>query len=287
MHTPYIIVPKVGQLETTEDDCEASVVEMDAEGVELSVSLDHGSTWQAVETAQGRNAYDLTRHVAGTYGYLLRVGLRGNPQEALVRNLALTTWVQVAPASLPGLRSGSKSDGVLLGRPLWAAESCGHALFRYEPAGNPSSAGCPDARRLRSGPEDGANPRDVVARLSAAPGTRIAWFTAEGSFRTHQQEAARQTRNTMAYAVDQPADFKQIYRADMPTDMGHWHYNAAREVRLDPPPKRSMFATTETRQSTSSKSTLTVSTSRQGRRARSSLRTCGARTAKRNANELR
>ncbi len=235
MHTPYIIVPKVGQLETTEDDCEASVVEMDAKGAELSVSLDQGSTWQAIETAQGRGTYDLTRHVAGTYGYLLRIGLQGNPKEAIVRGLAVTTWVQVAPASLPGLRQGRNrmefrsgdhyglpSRVITLGSDTSRPETLRRQVVQmpedYDPARK--------TERIRG---------DVVARLSAAPGTRIAWFTAEGSFRTHQRKAARQTRNTMAYAVDQPTEFKEIYRADMPTDMGHWHYNAAKEVRLEKP----------------------------------------------------
>ena len=39
----------------------------------------------------------------------------------------------------------------------------------------------------------------------------------------------------MTYAVDQPQDFREIYRADVPTDTSHWHCNAHREIRLSKP----------------------------------------------------
>jgi lysophospholipase L1-like esterase len=78
----------------------------------------------------------------------------------------------------------------------------------------------------------------VAARVHAPPHTKIAWFTAEGSFRTYQREAASKTRNTIAFATGTPQDFHEIYRADMPTDMGHWHYNAAREVQLQRPAEK-------------------------------------------------
>ncbi|NJO56714.1 MAG: hypothetical protein HC834_10705, partial [Rhodospirillales bacterium] len=47
---------------------------------------------------------DLTKLVSGRYGYLLKIGVGGNPGDSLVRSLKVTTWVQVAPASLPSLR---------------------------------------------------------------------------------------------------------------------------------------------------------------------------------------
>ena len=40
-------------------------------------------------------------------------------------------------------------------------------------------------------------------------------------------------RNTMTYAVGESKDFREIYRADMPTDTSHWHCNAHREIRLE------------------------------------------------------
>jgi hypothetical protein len=74
-----------------------------------------------------------------------------------------------------------------------------------------------------------------VAKVPAPPGARIVWFSAGASFVTHQGAAAKNTRNTIAYAVDEPKEFREIYRADLPTDQSHWHYNVDREVKLDAP----------------------------------------------------
>jgi hypothetical protein len=76
---------------------------------------------------------------------------------------------------------------------------------------------------------------EITARVDAPPGTRIAWFTAGASFATRQGEAAARTRNAIAYAVEQPTDFREIYRAQVPTYCNHWFYNADPEVKLDKP----------------------------------------------------
>jgi len=235
VRTPYIIVPKVNKLETTEDDSEASVVELDATGTKPSVSVDGGITWQPVAPTLSPGQFGLTTFVAGTYGYLLRLELDGRAESAVVRDLAITTWVQVAPASLPSLRMGHNRmefrTGDHYGWPTRVVTVC-------------SDTSKPEELRkhLVRMPDDydpdrktGRIRGELVAKVTAPPGTRIAWFTAEGSFRTHQQEAAAQTRNTISYAANAPTDFRELYRSEMPTDMGHWHYNAAREMRLDEP----------------------------------------------------
>jgi hypothetical protein len=38
--------------------------------------------------------------------------------------------------------------------------------------------------------------------------------------------------------VGEPRDFEEIYRAEVPLDAEHWHYNARREVRLAEPAER-------------------------------------------------
>ena len=65
-----------------------SIVEIDATGTSLSISLDNGITWQPVSTIDGSEKFDLTKYVSGTYGYLLRLGLRGEPESAVVRKLS-------------------------------------------------------------------------------------------------------------------------------------------------------------------------------------------------------
>ncbi len=241
IRSPYVIVPLVGQLETTDDDREASVVELDAQGASLSLSLDNGLSWRELDAAAGAAGaatLDLTSHVAGRYGYLLKVSLRGRPDQAVVRSLTVTTWVQVAPAALPVWHRGRNRmeyrTGDHYGLKTRVVEIRSEAnrpaeLLKYlvEPPADYDPQR--KAARIR-GP--------LVVQVEPPPGARIAWVSAEGSFATHQQEAARNTRNTIAYAVNVPRDFREIYRARVPTDVAHWHCNAHREIRLDEPAQR-------------------------------------------------
>lgn len=238
VRTPYVIVPQVGDLDTTEDDREASVVELDADGTSLALSLDNGLSWRDLEVGSWPAVLDLTRHVSGTYGYLLKITLRGRPNEAVVRSLAVTTWVQVAPAALPALKKGENVVEYRTGD---------HHGLKTRALEVRSDASDPQQfTKYLAAPPAGYDPArktsrvrgPVVVKLEAAPGTKIAWFTAEGSFQTHQREAARNTRNSIAYAVDKPEDYREIYRAEVPTDTEHWHYNACREVKLNRPADR-------------------------------------------------
>jgi len=235
VRTPYVIVPMVGELATTNDDRKASVVEVDAVGASVSISLDNGISWEELETKSWPATFDLTPHVSGTYRYLLKIALKGRPGEVFVRSLRITTWVQVAPASLPSLKPGKSRMEYRTGDHYGLQTR----VVEIRPNG--------------SDPEDFFKylwqlPRDYdptrrtsrvhgefVAKVRAPPHTRIAWFSAGGSFRTYLHAAARHTKNAMAYAVDEPKDFKIFYQANVPTDTEHWHYNADREVKLATP----------------------------------------------------
>ncbi|NQU25908.1 MAG: hypothetical protein HQ567_31855 [Candidatus Nealsonbacteria bacterium] len=238
VRSPYVIVPVVGRLETTDDDREASVVTIDADGAAAAISLDNGLTWQQLELPSGKATVDLTRHVSGTYGYLLKLALNRSGDPPVVRSLVIDTWVQVAPAALPSLRQGVNRMDYRTGdhyglntrvMEIAPVASDRDDLLKYvveEPADyDPTQK----TGRIR-GP--------LVAKVEAPPQTKIAWFVAAGSFRTHQLEAARKTRNSIAYATGRDEQFREIYRADVPTDTEHWHYNAYREVQLAEPAER-------------------------------------------------
>ena len=78
---------------------------------------------------------------------------------------------------------------------------------------------------------------DVIMKFEAPFGTTIDWFTAGACFTTHQNQGAKNTDNRIAYAVGQPADFREIYKADVPTWVNHWRYQWDEDVRLDKPAK--------------------------------------------------
>ena len=233
VRSPYVIVPKVGRMETTAGDREASMVELDGIGVRPELSVDNGLTWRSLPAPAAGAALDLTPFVAGRYGYLLKINLHGDPDKALVRSLAVTTWVQVAPAALPVLAKGKNRMEYRAGD---------HYGLKTRVMEIRSEAGRPEEllKYLVGPPADFDSQRTtarirgpVVVKVQAPPGAKIAWFTAEGSFATHQGAAARDTRNTIAYAVGELKEFREIYRAEVPPDTQHWHYNAHREIKLE------------------------------------------------------
>lgn len=233
VRSPYVIVPRVGRYETTEDDAEASVVKIDAEGAELSVSRDNGLTWKKVAVADGQA--DLTPHVARTYGYLLKIDLSGKPGEAVVRSLEITTWVQLHPASLPSLRKGANKMRYVSGDHYGLKTR----VVEIRTNGNDRA----DFLKYLSTPPKDFDPARktsrargrFVAKVQAPPAAKIAWFSGGGNFCARQGAGAAQTRNAMAYAVDEPKGFKRFYKAKVPAGQAHWHYNADVEVKLDKP----------------------------------------------------
>jgi hypothetical protein len=236
VRSPYVIVPLVGDLESTADDCEASVVKLDAAGVNLSISLDNGLTWRDLPAE--RDQHDLTAWVSGTYGYLLKLSLDGQPGATLVRGLEITTWVQVAPASLPALRQGANRmeyrTGDDFGLPSRVTEIRTSASERSDLL-----------KYLHQRPDDFDPGRSTarvrgsfIVKLDAPPRTHVAWFSAGGNFQTHQGAAARETRNRMALAVEEPTRFTDFYQANVAAGQSHWHYNADRVVKLDVPARR-------------------------------------------------
>ena len=238
IRSPYITVPKVGRPDTTEDDCEASVVELDAEKTSVAISLDNGLTWHSIGNVTGHMTLDLTDHVSGTYGYLLKLALADEDGQSIVRSMRVTTWVQVAPASLPSLRQGVNRMELRTGD----HHGLDTRVVELRPdASDPESF----LKHCYQSPVDHDPTRktsriqgDFVVQVNAAPNTKIAWLSIGGSFRTHQREAAASTRNEMAIAVDTPDVFETIYQSDIPTDNEHWHTNADVEIVLPQPAQR-------------------------------------------------
>jgi len=229
VRSPYVIVPLVGDLDSVADDREASVVKLDASSASASLSLDNGLTWQKLDTAGGR--MDLTLHVSGRYGYLLKIELRGDPERAVVRSLEIMTWVQLHPASLPSLRKGKNTMRLVTGdhyglptRVMSIRPDAGNRddfqKHLVEPPGDYDPA-------RRTSRVRGA----FIAKVPAPPGTKIAWFSAGASFAANMG-ALNNTRNAIGYAPGEPGAFVDIYRAAIPPDQSHWHYNVDREVKL-------------------------------------------------------
>ena len=237
VRTPYVIVPRVGDFDTTADDAEASVVKLDATGVTASVSVDNGLTWKKMESGDLKSL-DLTPLVAGRYGYLLKVELSG--ASAVLRGLEITTWVQVHPASLPSLRKGTNQMRYVTG------DHYGLATQVVEIRTNGSDRA--DFLKYLVQPPQDFDPQrtsnrahgQFTAQVSAPPGMKVAWFSGGGNFMTYQGDEAPRTANAMAWAADRAGPFTEFYRADVPAGQSHWQYNADVEVKL-PKPAKTVF----------------------------------------------
>ena len=236
--TPYIIVAKINKLEDLSDDSQASVVTVEAFlPFDAAVSLDHGLTWKSAGRygPDKKAVIDLTDMVKGTYGYLLKLSTFGRAKEAAIKSLKIDTWVQVAPISLPRLKKGSNRFTYNTGDR--------YDLPTIPMLINPNTADPDDLKKyLIKMPKDYDPKRntsrirgDVVMRLSAPEGMQIAWFTTGATFRTHQGEHAQNNDNRIAYSVDQPGDFEEIYKSSVPTWVNHWRYNWDTDVILQSP----------------------------------------------------
>ncbi|MBD3266354.1 hypothetical protein GF373_06755, partial [bacterium] len=226
--TPYIIVAKIHEIDNPADDTQASRITLTAaQKMDVSLSLDHGKTWHVVDKlpAGEEKTLDLTKWVKGTYGYQLKLATKGKRGDTALNSLQIETWVQVAPISLPRLkkglnhlryfmedRHGKQTEPVLVtpntGDPADLKKYLTTMPRDYDPQRHTS--------RIRG---------EAVLHLPAPPGKKIAWFSVGAAFRTHQGEHAKQTKNRILYAVNQPSDFQEIYDATVPTWVNHWRYN--------------------------------------------------------------
>ena len=243
VRSPYVIVPQVGKLDDVKDDKEASVIEADATEVTLAWSPDFGDTWITLEPKTWPATVDLTAQVAGSYGYLVKVGFKGKPDATLLKSLKITTWVQVAPASLPSLRAGENSFEVKSGDHYGMATRVRsvvpnptdenqflHYLLRAPKEFDPTSR----AERTKG---------TMLARLSPPPKSKVAWFSAGASFRMSIGNPDNPPRNGIRFALNTPRDYQPLFKDGpdsttalaRPTEQTHWHYNVDREVKLDQP----------------------------------------------------
>ncbi len=236
--SPYVIVPKVGDLDDRSDDCEASTVTFSSTGrIDVDISCDFGRTYLPCGKArgQGMTKIDLTKFLRERYQYLLRFTLQGPPGASCLRTLQIRTWVQVAPASLPRLQKGLNKLTYRVGDKYGLPTV---PTFEIPNMGDPECM----ARYFEKPPSD-YNPKRFTARLKgeaviefrAPPGRKIVWASIGGFLSTHQGKAAARTANEIAYALSESGPFVEIHRSHVPNWQGHWHYAFDREVKFPRP----------------------------------------------------
>jgi hypothetical protein len=225
-------VPLVGDLDDRTDDREASVVRFASEGaVTVSLSLDYGRSFRDIKTVAGRGVteLDLTPYLRERYQYLIKFKLEGRD------SLAIKTWVQLAPISLPRLKKGRNR--------LDYKTRDQHGLASTPSYQMPNMDDRQEMSRYWTSVPKGYDPSRARDRLHgpmelafhAPPGRKIKWVTVGGHFRAHRSDQAPGTGNEMWLAEGSEGEWKRIHRAAVPAWHQHWHYAYDQEVMLDQP----------------------------------------------------
>jgi hypothetical protein len=241
VRTPYVIVGRPNDLLNPEDDEGAASAELSGEGhLSLSVSTDRGRSWERVWSSSGdtsRAAVDLTKRVAGRYEYHLRFGLGGGREGSRLTHLRITTWTQLAPASLPQLKAGPNrmqfvwgdryrltTEAITVEPHLGdrrAAERWGVRVDgEYDPEDRTSRARGP-----------------VTLRVDALDGSKIRWLHLGGSFNTGRPPGAS-LPDRILYSTRPDGPWRVAREVTPPAWDEHWYYNAEADVMLDRPSER-------------------------------------------------
>lgn len=237
--SPYIIVPIMDDLDDPDNfklNRDAATVMVGATApVEAEISTNGGRTWAKLGQLSNRARLDLTKYVRGTYGYLVRLALRGKPNEAILQTLELRTWGQVAPISIPRLAKGKNVLHLGVNDPRDRATRLVPVLPDLGVPADIETYGIEVMGTYK--------PDDVKQRLTGAaivpvqapPGETIEWLSVGGMFQAFRGEQAAQTANKIEIAPSPEGPFRTVYDASgtVPAWNGHWHYAMDVDVSLD------------------------------------------------------
>ena len=172
--------------------------------------------------------------MAGKYAFWLRFEYEGRAGESALQSLKVTTWTQLAPLSLPRLKAGVNhlefQVGDKYGLNTWTipvAPDCSdiaelkpylHGDYNY------------DAQRRRDrfqGP--------VTVKLEAPEGARIEWLHIDAGLWSDYSSKPVKSGDKILVALDEPKDFREVWRAEVPDWIDHWYFRGNQEVKLDRP----------------------------------------------------
>ena len=239
--SPYVIVPIMDDLDEPNNTAlnrDAATVMIDASrAVQAAVSTDGGMNWNSLGRLENRNRFDLTRFVRGTYRYLIRLEMNGEPGVAVLKTIELRTWGQVAPISLPRLKKGRNVIQL-------AVNDSRGLPTRLLPM-SPDLGNRRDVEKYGIHIRGTYRPEQTTQRLVgeamvpvvAPQGQLIQWLTVGGMFRAYHLRQAHLTANRMEIATEPQGPFRTVYGAlnTVPDWNQHWHYAMDTDVVLDRP----------------------------------------------------
>lgn len=234
VRSPYLIVPEVNKLDDPKDDKQAATINLDAAGITLSYSPDNTATWISLDAKTFPIQLDLTAQVAGSYGYLLRIELNGQPDKAVVKSLKFTTHVQVSPRSWPQAIDHThdiafrRHDEFGLPTRVFAGitSTSNENSFLAPVIRPPREIQTGDASRRVLGP--------FTLRVSPPVGSRLTWFRYGGRFAVHAEQPEL-GQILLSNVIGQPLGFQPQTVAPLPADHAGTDRQLDELVRLDEP----------------------------------------------------
>jgi hypothetical protein len=239
--SPYIIVPVMDDLDDPSNTAlnrDAATVMIDATtSVEAEFSADGGRSWTSASPLRSRERLDLTRTVRGTYGYLIRLSLAGEPGAAVLRSLELRTWGQVAPISLPRLHAGTNVVHFGVNDPRGLPTRLLRVLPNLGNPGDVKKYGVRIGGAYTPGKPNQRLRGQAVAPVEAPAGQLIEWLSAGAMFSAHHRGQAPLTANRIEIAAAPEGPFQELYNAKgtVPEWNDHWHYAMDAETALEAP----------------------------------------------------
>ena len=248
VQSPYLIAGKPGKLAEAGDSRDGAIfqaefIRKNAKAVNaVAVSTDNGITWKDVWTNDklGRRTIrlDLTNHVEGNFGYLVKVALAGaKGEDAGLAKLSMRTSLFYSPVPLPAVGPGTnrfkfsleRGKGVLLIRPD-LGDGRRYKRFFHELKGLKY-----DRNFVRHLSPTGRSGHAVV-EVAGPPGSKVERLTVDACYGTSGGRGADKAE--ILYASDPAGEWKSAWKSDFSVRNDKWKWDCSAEIALPRPAEK-------------------------------------------------
>jgi len=249
VQTPYLIAGNPGKLDAAGDSSDGAIVEArffrkDVSAANaIDISTDNGITWKRVWSDDGTGEravrLDLTNHVEGRYGYLLKVSLGGDAGgDAWLAGLRMRHSLFLSPVPLPAVRAGANTftcsvdepaDLVVIRPDLSDAQA--HKRFFQEIAGLRYSPNYPE--HLQPAGAEG----HAVIEIAPPPGSKVSHVTVHGSF-SASTSAAGQEKAEILYATAPEGPWRRVWASQFNQTNQKWRWDRSVDFDVQPVAER-------------------------------------------------
>jgi hypothetical protein len=247
VQTPYLIAGHPGRLDTDGDSTDGVIFEAEflrkshAAENHVAVSTDNGTTWteawRNTKTGNARTVrLDLTRHVEGTYGYLVKVSLAADkPRDAGMSKLRMRTSLFFSPVHLPHVKKGKNRFAFSLAE--------GRGLMRFCPdLGDPQNYAREfyELKNLKYDPnftrhlEPVGKTGHAVLEVAPAGGARVERLSVHCSF-GWQPGAGNSETAEVLYAADPQGEWTTAWKSDFSQRNQKWRWDRTVEITPSEP----------------------------------------------------